>query len=277
LEAEYNNRARVPAYPEIMAAWERDAAAYRRARLRRAELGIPYGQHKRQTIDLFHADADDERRPLLIFIHGGYWRSLEPSMFSHFAGGANARGYPVAVLGYRLCPEVTLAEIVGDVRAAALFLHRRMGKRLAACGHSAGGHLTAALVGTEWRAFGADVPAHLIRHGLTISGVFDLEPLLSTSINADLRLDAEAARAMSPALWPAPKGVLLEALVGGEESSEFLRQSHLIVDRWAAGGASTLFSALPGANHFTAPNPLADPGSGIVDGLVKLLEAAAKV
>jgi arylformamidase len=91
---------------------------------------------------------------------------------------------------------------------------------------------------------------------------------------ADLRISQKSARAMSPAWWPAPQGAVLEALVGGEESSEFLRQSHLIVDRWAADGASTLFSALPGANHFNAPNPLSDPGSGIVDALVKLLGAA---
>jgi len=197
-------------------------------------------------------------------------------MFSHWACGANARGFSVAVIGYRLCPEVAVAEIVADVRAAALILHRRFGKRLVACGHSAGGHLAAALVGTEWRAFGAHIPGNLIRHGMGISGVFDLEPLRHTSMNADLRLDADRAKAVSPAFWPVAQGTVFEALVGGEESSEFLRQSHLIVDRWAEGGASTLYSALPGANHFTAPSPLSDPGSGMVDALVKLLEAAAK-
>lgn len=197
-------------------------------------------------------------------------------MFSHWAGGANARGYPVAILGYRLCPEVEVADIIEDVRAAALFLHRRLGKRLAVCGHSAGGHLTAALVATEWRAFGADVPGSLVRHGLAVSGVFDLEPLLSTSLNVDLRLDPESAKAASPASWPVPPGIVFDALVGGEESSEFLRQSRLVVDRWASAGAQTLYSALPGANHFTAPNPLADPGSGMVDAVVKLLDAAAK-
>ena len=276
LEAEYNNRARVPEHPEIIAGWERDAAAYRKARARGAALGMSYGPHARHTIDLFPADAEDPSRPLLVVIHGGYWRSLNPSMFSHWAGGANARGYSVAIPGYRLCPEVAIADIVEDVRAAMLFLYRRFGKRLAACGHSAGGHLAAALVATEWRAFGADVPGNLVRHALAISGVFDLEPLLHISMNADLRLDAASAKAMSPAYWPAPQGAIFEAFVGGEESSEFLRQSHLIVDRWGKEGATTLFSAIPGANHFTAPAPLADPGSGMVDQLAKLLDAAAK-
>jgi arylformamidase len=197
-------------------------------------------------------------------------------MFSHWAGGANARGYSVALIGYRLCPEVAVADIVEDVRAAALFLHRTFGKRLVVSGHSAGAHLAASLVATEWRAYGADVPGTLVRHGMAISGVFDLEPLVATSINADLRLDIEGAKAVSPAFWPIPSGIVFDALVGGEESSEFLRQSRLVVDKWAARGAQTLYSALPGANHFTAPNPLADPGSGMVDAVVKLLDAAAK-
>lgn len=197
-------------------------------------------------------------------------------MFSHWAGGANARGYPVAVVEYRLCPEVEVAEIIEDARNAVLFLNRRFGERLAICGHSAGGHLAACLAATEWRAYGADVPGALVRHGMAISGVFDLEPLAATSMNADLRLDAEQAKAASPAFWPVPSGIVFDALVGGEESSEFLRQSRLVVDRWAAGGAKMLYSALPGANHFTAPNSLADPGSGMVDAVVKLLEAAAK-
>jgi arylformamidase len=230
----------------------------------------------RHRIDLFRPDDDDEGRPIVVIIHGGYWRSLDISMFSHWAGGANARGYPVAVVEYRLCPEVTVADIIEDARSAALFLYRRYGRRVVVCGHSAGGHLAAALCATEWRAYGSDVPGGLVRQGLAISGVFDLEPLTATSMNADLHLDLEQAKAVSPAFWPVPAGVVFDALVGGEEASEFLRQSRLIVDRWASAGAQTLYSALPGANHFTAPNALADPGSGMVDAVVKLLQAAAK-
>lgn len=275
-EAEYNNRARVPEHPEIIAGWERDAAAYRKARARSAALGMQYGSHERHIVDLFPADAEEPDRPLLVVIHGGYWRSLHPTMFSHWAGGANMRGYSVAIPGYRLCPEVRIVDIVEDLRAAILFLHRRFGRKLAVCGHSAGGHLAAALVATKWRAFGADIPGHLVRHGLGISGVYDLEPLVHVSMNADLRLDAESAKALSPALWPVSRSAMFDAFVGGEESSEFLRQSRLIVDRWGSGGAQTLYSALPGANHFNAPNPLANPGSGLVDRVVKVLEAAAR-
>src|SRR5688572_1985904 len=133
-----------------MEGWQRDAAAYRAARTAHSELGLRYGAHPRQTIDIFRSDADEDGRPLVVFIHGGYWRSLEPSLFSHFAAGANAHGLMVALPGYRLCPEATVAEIVDDVRAACVFLHRRLGLPIVACGHSAGGHLAAAMAATDW-------------------------------------------------------------------------------------------------------------------------------
>ncbi len=197
-------------------------------------------------------------------------------MFSHWAAGANQRGYSVAVPGYRLCPEVSVAEIVGDVRAAALFLHRNFGKRLIACGHSAGGHLAATLVATDWQALEAGVPADLVRSGMGISGVFDLAPLIETEMNQQLRLDDASARAVSPALWPVPEGVRFEAWVGGEESSEFLRQSRLVAESWAAAGARTRMEVIAGANHFTAPAGLADPKSPIATALIGLAAAAAE-
>lgn len=274
LEAEYDNRANVPEHPAIMAGWARDAAAYRAARGRHCEIGIRYGPHSRQTVDLFHPDEPDPRRPLIVFIHGGYWRSLDPSSFSHLAAGANARGFSVALPGYRLCPEVSVAEIIDDLRAACLFIHGRLGIRLVACGHSAGGHLAAAMAATDWERLGPRLPAGLVRGALSVSGLFDLTPLLVTSVNQSLRLDEASAKAVSPAFWPVPSGVDLEAWVGGAEASEYLRQSRLIVDRWADMGARTRFALVPGANHFTAPAPLADPGSTMVVALLRLAEAA---
>ena len=131
-EAEYDNRANVPEHPAIMATWERDAAAYRRERVSRSELSLRYGPHARQLIDVFHPDSPDGAGPMVVFIHGGYWRSLEPGLFSHLARGANARGLAVALPGYRLSPEVSVAEIIEDVRSACLFLHRRFGRPLVA-------------------------------------------------------------------------------------------------------------------------------------------------
>lgn len=264
----------MPEHPEIIAGWERDAAAYRAERSGKSELGLRYGDHPRQTIDLFLPDSPDEKRPLVVFIHGGYWRALDPSLFSHLARGMNERGYAVALPGYRLCPEVPVADIVDDVRAAIHHLSRRFDAPFVAAGHSAGGHLTATTVATDWSALGA--PADLVRHGLAVSGLFDLEPLVQTSINNELRLDADAARAMSPAFWTLPAGITFETWVGGAESSEYLRQSRLLAERWSAAGATARAEIVPDANHFTAPMPLAEPKSAMVAALSKLAEAAAR-
>jgi arylformamidase len=189
-------------------------------------------------------------------------------MFSHWASGLNAHGYSVAVTGYRLCPEVKVGEIIADVREAALLLHRTFGKRLVVCGHSAGAHLVSTLVAADWQSAG--VPSDFIRSGIGISGVFDLAPLVETEMNVELRLDTSSARVVSPAYWPVPDGVQFEAWVGGDESSEFLRQSRLIAERWAAAGARTRFETMPGANHFTAPNALSNPNSAVVTALVEI-------
>jgi len=229
LEAEYNNRARVPEHVEILARWERDAAAFRTARAKKSDLGIRYGAHPRQAIDLFHADGKPDGRPLIVFIHGGYWRSLDSSSFSHFAAGAVAHGFSVALPGYRLCPEVRIADIIADVRAACLLLHRKLHVPLVTCGWSAGGHLAACMAATDWKAAGA--PAQPVRAGLAISGLFELRPLLRTSINETLGLDEAAADSASPAFWTPIAGAF-ESFVGDTESSEFHRQCRLIADRW---------------------------------------------
>jgi len=242
----------------------------------RSELGSAYGPHPRQTIDLFHPEHLSPSRPVVVFIHGGYWRSLDPSLFSYLAAGANAHGYAFALPGYRLCPEVGIADIIADVRAACVYLHRKLGRRLVVCGWSAGGHLAACLVATDWQLLAEDAPKDLVRFGLSISGLFDLTPLLATSINETLRLDAATAMALGPATWPPPAGASMEAWVGETESAEFHRQSRLIADTWAAAGAKTSHVVMSGANHFTTPAPLADPHSHITAALIRLCDGAAK-
>ena len=252
----------MPEHEEIFARWQRDAAAYRAA-ARDAELGLSYGPSPRQTIDIFPAKDDDASTPLLLFIHGGWWRSLEPAMFSQLAAGPNAKGVTVALAGYDLCPQVTIATIIEQTRAACLYLWRKRKQRIMVAGHSAGGHLTACMVAQEWKAFASDAPADLVPSGYAISGVFDLTPLIHVSQNQDLRLDAAEARRVSPLYWRVPPGRLLDAVVGGAESSEFLRQSRTVAEAWRQGMAETRYEELPGANHFTVVDPLADPASAM--------------
>ena len=270
-ETEYNNRARVPEHPQIFAQWTRDAAAYReQARAeKRAELGLKYGAGARQTIDLL--GPVDGPAPLALFIHGGYWRSLAPSQFSHMAAGLNAHGVTVAVAGYDLCPQVSVATIVDQMRQACLFVWRRLRRPMLVYGHSAGGHLAAAMLATDWTALDPTVPAGFIPAAYSVSGLFDLTPLVGVSMNQDLRLDAAAARHVSPLFWPAPTGRTFDSVVGARESAEFLRQARIIVDAWGEAGVATRHEEIAGKNHFTVCDALSDPSSAMVRRLAELV------
>jgi arylformamidase len=270
-EVEYNNRARVPEHPQIFARWQSDGAAYRDEATKegRAEIGLKYGPSPRQTIDLFRPSGNQDG-PLALFIHGGYWRSLEPSSFSQMARGMNAHGITVAVSGYDLAPQVSIGQIIEQTQAACLFLWRRFKRRIMVSGHSAGGHLAACMVATDWKSLDAGAPADLAPTGYAISGLYDLAPLLHLATNADFKLDAAEARRISPLFWPVPRERVLDAVVGGAESSEFLRQSRIIADGWREKGVETRYEAVPGMNHFTICDPMTDRDSAMTKRLVEL-------
>ena len=270
-EQEYNNRGRVKDYQQIFDRWDRDAAAYRdEMKGKGAQLGVSYGPSPRQYYDYFPGNDPHPGAPLAVFIHGGYWRSLAPSMHSWAARGMNAHGISVAVPGYDLCPTCTIADIISQTRNALLALWRKHKKRMLVTGHSAGGHLAACMTATEWHAVSKEPPTDLVPFGYSISGVFDFTPMLQVSQNADLRLDEKSAKAVSPLKWKLPPQRSLDAVVGGEESSEFIRQSKMIADDWAKKGAVTRYEAVAGANHFTVIDPLADPNSEMTARVVKL-------
>jgi arylformamidase len=272
-EAEYNNRARVPEHPEIFARWTRDAEFFRADMLEndRAELGLCYGDSPKQFMDLF-LPAAGENAPLAMFIHGGWWRSLDPSIYSFVARGPTTQGIMVAVAGYDLCPTVSLADIVEQMRHACLFLWLRFNRRIMVYGHSAGGHLAAAMVATDWPSLYPKAPADLVLAGYSVSGIFDLAPVILTSVNQDLRLDDAEARKLSPAFWPLKPGRSFDAVVGGLESSEFKRQAKLIADSWRSA-AKTRYEEIAGTNHFTVVDPLCDPQSAMTARVVELAKS----
>jgi arylformamidase len=272
-EKEYDNRGRVKEHPQHFARWEREAAAYREAmRNKGAQLNVSYGPSLRQTYDYFPGNDPHANAPLAVFIHGGYWRSLSKDTFSQMARGMNLRGINVAVTGYDLCPNCSIADIIAQTRAAMLALWRKYKKRMLVTGHSAGGHLAACMVATDWHTVSSEPPTDLVPFGYAISGVFDLEPLLHVSQNADLRLDAKSAKAASPVDWPLPPQRSLDAVVGANESNEFIRQSRIIAEGWAKRGAVTRFEAVAGADHYTVVDPLTDPDSAMTGRVVKLAE-----
>jgi arylformamidase len=264
-EVEYNNRARVPENPSIMAGWSRDAAAYREARQGRWHV-IPYDRGARNGIDFFPGDGAG---PIVVFIHGGYWQAFDGSSFSHLAGGLNAHGIDVAIPSYDLCPNVSVGDIIHQMQTASREL-AKFGRPLVISGHSAGGHLAACMLATDWRAFDASLPERVVTAAYAISGLFELGPLVQTSINNALKLDDASAKVASPLFWKPPARGTLDAVVGGNESAEYFRQSRTIVEAWGAAGVATRFGTVPDANHFTAIAPLADPDSPMVSRLREL-------
>jgi arylformamidase len=269
-ESEYNNRARVPEHPGIIAGWQADAAAYRGEAV--CELGIRYGEGPRQTYDLFKPEAVTSKA-IVLFIHGGYWQALDPSYFSHMARGLNRRGVPVAVAGYDLCPQVELGHVVWELQQAAAAIWRRFNLPVVAAGHSAGGHLSACLLATGWKNVDSDLPDHVVPAAYGISGLYNLKPLTETSVNNALGLSMEDAERESPLFWPAPSRLVMDAVVGGAESAEYLKQSRRLVDVWGLEGVRTRYEEIAGANHFTVIAGLTDPQNAMTARIAELAGA----
>jgi arylformamidase len=260
LDAQYNNRARVPDHARIFERWAAASALTRERSSRR--LDLRYGEHPKQTLDVFLSPHD--RAPVLLFIHGGYWRSLDKSDQSFLAASFVADGAMVVIPNYALCPEVTIETIAlqlveavrWTVRNAALY--GGDASRLVVAGHSAGGHLAAMLLSCDWASVG--LPARAVSAAMAISGLFDLAPVARTPfLQADLRLNPRSVQRLSPVHFPAPAGPLY-TLVGAEESEEFRRQNRLLYKAWGES-AVPVCEEVAGTNHFTVLHELADPAS----------------
>ncbi|HQW37276.1 MAG TPA: alpha/beta hydrolase [Usitatibacteraceae bacterium] len=257
VEREYNNRQRVPEHLAFFTRWERDSEYVRQTL--RGRLDLPYGPHPRHRVDLFPAPGSDR---LLVFFHGGYWRSLDKRAFAWLAPAWVAGGVSVALVNYRLCPEVRIADIVDDAIAALNWLaihapvHGAGAGRMVLAGHSAGGHLVGALFAASRECFAFD--AARVAGGVPVSGVFDFSPLPHFSGNADLKLDADSARALDLHDRRPTLAAPLVVAVGGAESDEFIRQSRLIAARWAPQARGPL--VLPALHHFSVLDALAERG-----------------
>ncbi len=276
LYAQYNNRAMIA--PEALAAikadQERRADAFRAA-AGRAELDVAYGPDPRERLDLFLPEG--ARPPLLAYIHGGYWQWNDKEPFAFLAEHLVAGGAAFANIEYALCPAVTLSELTDQIRRALAYLWREADRfgydrgRIVVSGHSAGGHLTAMMMATDWPAFGAGLPARLVSAGLPISGIYELEPIRLTPLNDAVRLDAAEARELSPILLdpasPAPMAVVL----GGAESDEFHRQAEAFAATWRKAGVASDVLTVPGRDHFTVLNALAEPGHQVLAAAHRLL------
>lgn len=256
VEYNYDNRSRVPQHPQYFARWAELSQKARDNQKHHANLA--YGPHERHRIDFFPAENSDR---LLVFIHGGYWRALSKDMFSWIAAPYVARGINVALLNYRLCPEVTIDAIVEDCALAMNWLafHARgfmaPPKQAVLAGHSAGGHLVGVLATKGAKALGFE-PAQIVG-GVMISGLFDLAPLLMFSGNSDFRLTEASAKALSPVHQKSQLAVPLIAAAGGAETIEFVRQTVLIANHWPERTGEAML--VPQLDHFTIVDAFANP------------------
>lgn len=275
-DREYNARAAIPEAPRIFAAWAERAAATRRQRA--ALLDLPYGETTGERLDFFPTPR--EGAPLLVYIHGGYWRALDKSDFSWIAPPFVDHGIAVAVVNYGLAPATPIEDIVRQMLRAHAWLFRKgddLGfdpTRIFVSGHSAGGHLTAMMMAALWQRYADDLPADLVKGALAISGVFDLEPLVHAPfLNGDLKLDVERAHTLSPARILPATGAPLYTAVGGLESNEFKRQTALLRKRWKTNAVRDV--PMAGFNHLTVNDELANPASPLFDAALELIQRRA--
>ena len=276
-EREYNARAAIPDHAAIFARWTDQAAATRR--LRACLIDLPYGDSAHEKLDLFAARSDGA--PLLVFIHGGYWRSLDKSDFSWLAPAFVREDISVALLNYGLAPRTTLEDIVRQVLRALGWLYLRADRygfdpeRIVIAGHSAGGHLVAMAMGALWPMLDPRLPANLVKGGLAISGLYDLAPLLHAPfVNNDLKLTPERARRLSPLHLPPATGAPLVTAVGALESAEFKRQNALIAQAWAPVFARDV--PLPGCHHLAVCDELGQHGSALFSAAVDLVRGTRR-
>lgn len=262
-DAQYNNRARVPDFERYLARW-RDVSAQTRARLA-CHLDQAYLADGAVALDVFPAARSNA--PVLVFLHGGYWRSLDKSDFSFVAAPFVAAGAMVVVPNYSLCPAVTIDTIALQAAHAQAWVQRHAARfggdadRCVVAGHSAGGHLAAMLLACDGRRVARDLPERLVRRAVSISGLYELGPIAAApSLQVDLRLTPDVVQRASPANFATPRDARLWSVVGALESEEFLRQNWLIRERWGEE-AVPVCETLAGRNHFSVLDELVEPSA----------------
>lgn len=283
LERMYNNRALVPDHMDYFERWARDSAQVR-ANIPCA-LDVTYGTGVGETLDVFpSARTTGGPVPVLVFIHGGYWRSLDKFDHSFIAPPFTQAGFCVVVVNYALCPgtpdaPVNIPHIARQMEKALGWVWHQIAahggdpRRITVAGHSAGGQLAALLLTSVWPLIGKGLPDGLVRNALSISGVHDLEPIMHTPMyQSVLHLTEQQVLQCSPARLLEPPTGTLYCAVGADESPEFLRQNQLMQDAWGSHFVPRSV-ALPGLNHFSIVDALAKPGHDLHHMAQNLLRA----
>ncbi len=273
LNIEYNARRTVLDHEEISARWDERAAVYRDEAA--CELDIAYAGTERSKYDFFPAPGAGPGTPLAVFIHGGYWRARSAKTFSHIARGLNARGICAAIPSYDLVPNVTVPQIIDQMRVFLVKLWEKTGRYPVVAGHSAGGHLASAMLATDWSEI-EGAPEALVTCAFALSGIFDLEPILKIDVNDDVRLTPQSAREASTLHWPSPRdGLKLVAAVGALESEVFKEQSRRVAEVWGGRGMACDTLEVPGCHHLSVVDAVSTPDHMLFERLVATIECEA--
>ena len=240
-------------------------------------LDVPFGPTRAEHSDVYPATGDARGAPVLIYVHGGFWVLRTSKEFGFVARGPVSEGVATVVTNYALSPEVTIDEIVRQTRAAVAWTYRNAEsfgvapERIHVAGHSAGGHLVAMLLSTDWEGV-YGLPANIIKSATAISGVFDLAPLPYTFLQPKLQLTWDQALRNSPILHlPDPQSGTPPLLVayGENETDEFRRQSEEFFAAWKAKGLDGDLMVLPGKNHFDVIDGFLDAGSRLCSEILR--------
>jgi arylformamidase len=276
-DAQYNNRARVADSAAYLERWARRSAEARASQ--RCELEVPYGEEPGEMLDVFPASDAAGAAPVLLFIHGGYWRALDKRDVSFVAPPFTQAGACVVIPNYALAPAVTVPQITLQmVRAVAWTFHHiaRHGgdpRRITVAGHSAGGQLATMMLACQWTRHDSRLPAQTVRSALAISALHDLDPIMSTPfLQESLRLTPEQVAMASPARLPAPPHGTLYTVAGGDETGEYIRQNRLIQERWGPQRVPVCEPVL-GRNHFSVLEAFTDPAERLHRLALRLLQA----
>jgi arylformamidase len=275
LDAQYNLRM---LFPDAASLYE--AFCARESEKVREEidhhLGVPFGPTRAEHSDVYPATGEDCGAPVLIYVHGGFWALRTSKEFGFVARGPVSEGVATVVTNYALCPDVTIDEIVRQTRAAVAWTYRNAEgfggdpERIHVAGHSAGGHLVAMLLSTDWEGdYG--LPASIIKSATAISGLFDLAPFPYTFLQPKLQLTWDQVLRNSPILHiPEPQSETPPLLVayGEDETDEFKRQSEGFFAAWKANGLAGALLVLSGKNHFDVIDGFLDAGSPLCSAIL---------
>jgi len=252
LEAGYNVRLLVEDFDGLINTWSARSEKFRSTA--DASLNCQYDEGEKNKLDLFRCGKPNA--PLYVFVHGGYWQRGDKSVYSFVAESFVKSGIDVALIGYQLCPESSMTGIVNQIRTALIWLWENAQNyaisknRINISGHSAGGHITGMILATDWQKISSELPKDLVKTGIPISGLYQLEPLRKTTIADALCLDDVESMALSPHFFePVTKAPIFVAL-GGAETPEFHWQTDQFVEKWKHNEAPLDYYAEPEVDHF---------------------------